>query len=284
MPKPNARDRIEISVTERLASLKGPEIFRGDYPRYVRTIDDNLVEGITRADFWEDLFKGAGGELQGKGNAPPKFCAAFSSSALVVNCFGPFRNSPKHLALLGHSDFLTAHFEKKMPTGLTGVPPHLDFFAKSDSVVVAVESKFTEVFHQKHATFRPSYDDLVEELGKSVWQELFSALKAEPATFKYLDAGQLLKHYLGLRHSIERHDCEITLLYLYWEPTNFSEIPEYLAHRAEVTDFSERVSDSTVTFLSMSYTELWSEWLQEESWPGLKSHVKMLQARYGLTV
>jgi hypothetical protein len=52
---------------------------------YANSIDDNLLPGVSRAQFEADLRKGDGNELAAK------FLAAYSSSALAVNCFAPFK-------------------------------------------------------------------------------------------------------------------------------------------------------------------------------------------------
>ena len=61
----------------------------------------NLIEGVKAEDFAEDLACAAGNELVSQDGKPEKFCAAHSSSALVVNSFGPFRNHPERLSWAG---------------------------------------------------------------------------------------------------------------------------------------------------------------------------------------
>ena len=95
----SVRERAEEAVAKRLLSLTGKRIFRSEYPSYTSLPEDNLVTGVTREDFWDDLMEGDGNELLDSSKSPAKFCAACSSSALVVNTFGPFRNSAGNLVL-----------------------------------------------------------------------------------------------------------------------------------------------------------------------------------------
>lgn len=117
---------------------------------YFARHEDNLIPGIS-ADTWEaikgDLGGGSGDELTVKkrGNkiSPPKFDALYSSSALCINTFAPWKLNPRKLSICGMSGFKEMQFERKMDTGFIGVP-NLDLFLKSDSHVIACESKFME--------------------------------------------------------------------------------------------------------------------------------------------
>ena len=52
--------RAEYAVVQRLRSLKGKGIFRSERPEYTKLPDDNLVLGVTRKDFSDDLTEGDG--------------------------------------------------------------------------------------------------------------------------------------------------------------------------------------------------------------------------------
>lgn len=211
----SVRKRAEVAVAQRLLSIKGKAIFRSKPPGYTRLPEDNLVPGVTREDFWDDLTEGDGNELLDSLRAPAKFCAAYSSSALVVNTFGPFRHSPGHLVLAGCRDFVKALFERKCPTGLKGIPPNLDFFAAGPKILVAVESKFLETLRPKKALFKDSYNYLIQTQAEPAWQGMYKALLEDPTKFHHLDAAQLVKHYLGIQNTFR--DCRVAkvLLYLY---------------------------------------------------------------------
>ena len=125
------RARAEKKAADRLEATSGQSIFRETHAGYTKRLEENLIPGIEANDFWPDLGAGAGNELVDGSRDPAKFCAAFSSSALAVNSFGPFRHHPGNLDLLGYRGFSEAQFEKPLPTGLLGTAPHLDFYASS---------------------------------------------------------------------------------------------------------------------------------------------------------
>ena len=90
MKRTTLLERAEYAVAQRLRSLKGNEIFRSERPGYTRSPEENLIPVVTRKDFWEDLQGGDGSELSDSAKAPAKFCAAYSSSALVSTPSDPF--------------------------------------------------------------------------------------------------------------------------------------------------------------------------------------------------
>jgi hypothetical protein len=55
-------------------------------------------------------------------------------------------------------------------------------------------------------------------------------------------------------------DHEATLLYLYWAPQNFVDIPELVTNKKEVKNLSTNISGSKPKFLAASYRELWDDW------------------------
>lgn len=110
--------------------------------------------------------------------------------------------------------------------------------------------------------------------------------RVEGGGLKHLDVAQLVKHYLGLIRLADRADegrkrKEVTLLYLFWEPTNAHDIGDCLSHRRNIEEMASKVSGSRIKFRSLSYPELWREW---ESLPGISSHLANLKARYSLAV
>jgi len=280
----SVRKRAEAAVAHRLLSIKGNNIFRNQPPGYTLSLVENLVPGVRTEDFWEDLEHGDGSELSDSPKAPAKFCAAYSSSALVVNTFGPFRHYANHLALAGNSDFGETQFERKCPTGLRGIAPNLDFFAIGPNSVVAVESKFLETLRPKKAFFKESYNSVIQTQAEPAWQGMYTALLDNPTRFIHLDAAQLVKHYLGIRYTFR--DCRVpqVLLYLYWEPTNAEDIPEFEKHRQELKLFSREVEESEFRFAALSYSELWQYWTKGSRWGGMLAHIDALKQRYELPI
>lgn len=277
------RKRAESAVAQRLVALKSEKIFRSKWPSHTKLPEDNLVTGVTRRDFWDDLEKADGNELS---DSPPpaKFCAAHSSSALAVNNFGPFRHSSGNLVLAGHGDFSNAKFERKCPTPLRGTPPNLDFLVDGPEFIVAVESKFLEPLLPTKAKFANSYGTVIGSLDDPVWQTMYKSLIDEPTKFVHLDAAQLVKHYLGIRHTFRNYPQAKVLMYLFWEPTNVVDIPEFVNHRHEVDLFSKEVEESKIRFVAISYQGLWQYWSKESAWGGMAAHIQALRQRYELVI
>ena len=123
---------------------------------YVARIEDNLLPGVERRHFIEDLERGDGNELASK------FRAVHSSEALVVNTFARFKDEPEHLTLAGLRGFEEIAFERACPTGLLGGrPPNLDLLAHGPAGVVAVESKLTEPLQPTAPCFSPRYAERI---------------------------------------------------------------------------------------------------------------------------
>lgn len=278
----NTRKLAEEGAVNRLldSSTKAHTYFRGPSSAYTRFCEQNLVPGVKSGDFWEDLSQGDGNELFDGDKGPAKFCAAFSSSALAVNTFAPFRHHPERLSLLGFHGFTTAQFEYKLPTGLKGNSPNLDLVVRGDSTTICVESKFLEPLTPKEAKFADSYSTAMATLAESSWVGVFEHLKIDPKYYRHLDAAQLVKHYLGMRNTLGGSPEKLVLLYLYWEPVNAQEIEEFSRHRDEVLDFTSRVSASDIQFTSISYPKLWESWGKSSDWDGMPAHLVNLRQRY----
>jgi hypothetical protein len=274
------RRTAEQIATRRLATNLAPDAMRDSPPGYTHDPRDNLIYTVSEDDFWSDLEAGAGGHLIETASAPPKFCASASSAALAVNTFGPFRHRPEQLSLLGETGFQEFEFEKQLPTGLQGAPPHLDAFAVAADRVIGIESKFLEPLTEKDARFPAAYAQAVEHLAEAPWAAMFQSLIDAPRRFHHLDAAQLVRHYLGMRNSLSASHRQVTLLYLYWEPADAEGVPEFVAHRAEVAAFAEAVSGSSVTFTALTYPSLWAEWARSDAWPEAAEHVRLLRQRY----
>jgi hypothetical protein len=100
----NTQQRNELLLRSCKALLAGaqaasPSIVYVEHDRAPHWNDNLLVSLRGQPDIKKDLESGAGKELEGK------FCSAHSSSALVVNTFGPWRTNPSSLKLLGNANF-----------------------------------------------------------------------------------------------------------------------------------------------------------------------------------
>jgi hypothetical protein len=228
---------------------------------YTATLTDNLIAPMSQ--IVQNVFsRGQGNELESK------MMALHSSSALVYNFFEYWRGrplGPLEQVLTAECcqpcELMNFEYEQTFPTGLRGVPPHLDvtLFGRNDKKI-AVESKFTEPYGKaKVAAFQESYfpDEagLWDNRGLLACQQLAMDLQKGMASYSYLDAHQLLKHILGLANG--NHD--FTLLYLWYEwPST-----EATAHRNEINDFAQRVKGE-VSFCSATYNELYVEMRRQQ--------------------
>jgi hypothetical protein len=264
---------LHLSKTALLeGARKASPLVAYDVKGYAPGWECNLMNGLPLADIKADLEKGAGGELESK------LRAAHSSAALVVNAFGPWRTSPASLSLGGVTGFRSVHFEFPRPTGLRGIPPHLDLVADGD-LPVAVESKCTEWMERKPAIFSVSYSRLRPSHGHSPWFEQMQQLGEAGNRYRFVDAAQLIKHAFGLM-SCYGMNLEVRLLYLYWEPRNAETWRECGPHRAEAIDLAAKVKESNIKLIPMSYREVWMEWERQDSF----DHLRYLRARYELDV
>lgn len=281
-PAPGRSKRLTVEMA-REALLQGFHSCRSssasvDSRGYVDSPEANLIEGIDLDDFRDDFDQGSGNELAGK------FRAIHSSSALAANCFGPFKRRPSDLQLADVTGFESVSFERKCPVGLrqARTPPNLDLLATRPDHIVAVESKLLEHFGKKRAKFADSYrDEITDSRRAGPWYAEMIRLRGDPTYYQHLDAAQLIKHAFGLANTFSNQN--ITLLYLYWEPTNGSEFDLLRTHREEIADFTSRIADGFPRFESVSYPELWTRWA-EEGPASVAAHVHRMKERYGVRI
>ncbi len=242
---------------------------------YSASFADNLVPSVRVDDFASDLAQGSGKELSGK------FRAAHSSSALAVNCFGPFKRNLSGLRVCGDESFTSLCFEKRCPIGLHGTPPNLDVLMERAGRVVAIESKCTEYLSPHNARFSTSYGTIHDARRRSTWFQEMQRLIDAPHAYGCLDAAQLIKHALGFMYCYPER--RVTLLYLYWEPLNAVEHRVFEDHRREVAEFANRIAGPGLAFEATTYNDLWSSWA-ETAPPWLRTHLQDLRARYVITI
>jgi hypothetical protein len=246
-----------------------------DSKGYVTRIEDNLISGVCRSDFEEDLNRGEGHELE------TKFRAVHSSSALAVNCFARFKAAPESLSLLNRQGAQNIEFEKPMRIFRGGRPPNLDVWIEQETGTIAVESKFLEYLAPKLPSFSEAYERLNPPWAESSWWRAYQLAKGAEKGF--LDRAQLLKHYFGLRSFQQKSGYQkpLTLLYLFWEPLNRNEFFVFQQHREEIQAFASAVAGSTISFNWMTYSDLWNDW---DAHPSLKSHAQVMRTRYAVTI
>ena len=274
----------ELALKEQLTSL-GVKLDHDSRAEHAREVVVETIGDAALLQTQSDLGEGSGGELSVSGTHRPKFHSAFSSCALAVNVFGFWRLDPSTLVLDDTSGFTALRFEAQRPIFASGAtPPNLDVLAETDDQVVAVESKLTEYLGgNERASFADRYYDAVADLAHESWRDLHALLKREPTHFHFLNANQLVKHYLGLKRAQQTDGRPVTLSYLYWEPTNTDSYPAWQHHRAEADEFSKLAADPLITFKHHSYTDLWAQWDVSKD-AHLREHVRRLRERYELPV
>jgi hypothetical protein len=252
-----------------LGSAPGTEL---DENGYVTNASQNLIKGVRLADFEADLRQGDGNEMEGK------FRAAHSSSALAVNTFAPFKTNAASLKLPGGSDFIELSFERKCPHGLLGRrSPNLDVVALGPNDVVAIESKCLEPLTAHKAQFAPAYEaEIKDERRQTAWFYQMQRVMLEPNTYHWLDVAQLVKHAFGLAYTFKNKP--VTLLYLFWEPSNPESYSIFAEHRDEISRFAASVKGAGPNFIALSYPELWKLWDSESGPEWLPVHVRAVSA------
>jgi hypothetical protein len=249
-------------------------------------IMENVLPGIGFPDFGPDLAEGDGRELDGH------FLAVHSSSALCVNSFARFKACPNLLPLGGSVGIPPFIFEGKCAVGLTGRsgqhPPNLEVLAKSRTEILGIESKCTETLREKLPKFSDAYErDILDDRRSGAWFSVMQAITSGTETYRYLDAAQLVKHAFGIANIDRLEGTPLRpakLVYVYWEPENASDVPECLAHRAELSRFTEVVAGGYPSFASISYPELWLEWEDRAEPDWLRRHVGALRRRYSVRI
>jgi hypothetical protein len=261
-------DRAEAALAAGLAEFERSEAESDGETR------ENLFPSVDERALAE-FGAGAGGELK-------RMHRPWTSAALVANAFTSWRGSEGSLVLCGLRGFDgPLRFEAKCPTGLQGTPPHLDVILRRGGAIVGVESKLVEPYRRrKPAEVAAAYYKLAERgdaRAKSRWFAAFDRV----GDFSYLDAAQLIKHFLGLANCYP--DAQKTLVYLFWEPTNAKEEPAFQAHRAEIEQFADLVAGDPMCKLRWcSYAEHWLELENGDGPPWLPEHLALLRARYAV--
>jgi hypothetical protein len=238
---------------------------------YVAEVKDNLISTVLLEDFIDDLTNGNGNELKSK------FKALYSSSALCVNYFGFFTRHLNKFVLLGESNFGVGKFEVKLPTGLKGTAPNLDFVLKNDSSIIGIESKFLELLTPKKPIFSLSYSDSFLNTVDKGLSKIVNHYRTNNGK-TYCDTAQLIKHSIGLLKEKKKGDKSAKLIYLYWEPINANEYYEYSQHKMELADFADRMKAiSGLSFHYFTYFEFYTLFTNDSLF---KQHLTNFKNRY----
>ena len=250
---------------------------------YFTSLGASLIPGISKDLFYEEIIKGNGSELKGD---KPKFYSISSSCALAVNSFAFWKNHIKCLSINNHSNFLTLSFEKKLKNGLRGFKPNLDIVLENDSEIIAIESKFLEIFNKQEKNISKQYLQISDHRSKSKWFNIMKQIYQNDNTtysFRYLNIVQLIKHFFGICKDI--NNKQKILYYIFWEPLNANTIDIFKEQRKELEIFYDEISgDKLLKFKYISYPELWAEWKSKTNNSELLEYIKYLEERYLLSI
>jgi len=225
----------------------------------VKNLEDNFFAPL-HPKSKREISDGDGGELGTPENVG-KLYSLWSSSALPCNVFDFWRERNlgpllRALSVPDSAAYEPPSFEQKFRTGVRSARANLDVFFRANGsayLPIAVESKFTEPYQSgEKECLRPSYFH-----NPLTWAKLTACrTTAESLTitrqFEYLDAGQLLKHILGLTRTFGHG--RFILLYLWYD------VEDSVAsnkHRSEVAEFSSLIS-TEVQFWSETYQRFFS--------------------------
>ena len=147
-------------------------------------------------------------------------------------------------------------------------------FLKKESHVYGIESKFLELLSKKEQKFSESYITHDFKNADEYWLNSLNHYFYSKKKY-YFNAAQIIKHYLGLSNCYE--DFSKTIVYLFYEPSNYNQFNEYIQHRAEIIEFISLIDKSSTGFIYMSYNELWDQWQIHGLYP---YHIKKLHSRY----
>lgn len=240
---------------------------------YVWNNTENLIAGIDKDLFLDDLIQGSGNELKSK------FNAIYSSCALGVNNFGFVKKHLSDFTFLEYSGFTQGNFERQFRTGLGGTPPNLDFVLENEETVIAFESKYLEPLRVTKVDFKDSYNKERLSYLDNFWFDLINEYQGEKF---HLDVAQLIKHSIGLVNYKERTNKNLVLVYIYWLPDTFDRYPEYIEHEKELKDFSEKIRFCPdLKFIHLSYNQFWDSY---NNTPVFKEHFDSVKKRYKMEI
>ena len=246
-------------------------------------IDPSFLPGVPAEAVLAALRRAPGNEL-----ASGKFDSPESSAALVANAFGWFLGRPRALPPLpgvpmGQPEEVEIEAEMRFPWS-GGRHPWMDAAITTATTLVGVESKRYEPYRPgKASSFSEAYDSRDWGKGMARFTAMRKAMVEGRQAYRSLDAVQLVKHAYGLKTQSVKRARGAVLVYLYAEPAEWASgkpvSPDAIArHRAEVADFARAVRGDDVTFVTLRWSDLLSQWSRE---PALFAHATALRGWFG---
>lgn len=205
-----------------------------------------------------------------------------AGAVIALNSFLPWEQHSGDLRLADLSSVDKLTFDARCPTGVRGTPPHLDMIAARGQSIVAATARGPGYLGRRFAGLAAAYDSVEVPPAMRPWHEILPLLRQSGRTFAHVDAASLLKFALGLARTFPNHD--LTLLYLYWEPSDAGQFEAFRRHRRELDDLSDRVEGSAVRLRSQTFGSLWNEWEEQPDKPWLRELVAQLRGRYDMAI
>ena len=176
------------------------------------------------------------------------------NKAICTNTFSIIKENKDKI--VESSPFDEAIFDKQLNTGIGQTSP--DFFLSNDKVIIGIVSKFTEMLETKspnHENYLQNFIDRkeLEYLPKGYDKFLDYYMNLRENLF--LDISQLIELSVGLLNY--KNSKKAGILYIYWTPSNYHNIPIYEKHFSEVESFKSKMN-SFLSFRAISYDKFWS--------------------------
>lgn len=255
------------------------------YIFYTSGLPGNLLLQGLNNETEKDFQEADGGELTSNNSSTSKMQALHSSSALAVNVFDYWRQEGKSVLSIMEScnlisksnrDPYKLRFEQKFYIfGPQSRPANVDivFYGENtNEKIFILESKFSEPYQKKNKKMKEKYFE-----NEAIWTELHN-LRNEATSldeYCYLDAGQLIKHLLGVLKKKEYNKRSITLGYIYYD------VPGEIGkrHFDEIMRFEKVIKADGVRFKHITYQEVIANLLRDY-YEGNEKYCNYLADRY----
>ena len=245
--------------------------------------DPTFLSGVPAQAVTAALRRAPGNEL-----ASGKFSGPESSSALVANAFGWFLDRPTARPSLpgvpmGQAEAVDLTVEMHFPWQ-GGRHPFADVAITTPTTLVSLISKRYEPFRPaKRAEFTEEFEAREWGVGMANYHAMRRALVDGQASYRHLDAVQLVKHAYGLRTQALKRARGAVLVYLHASPAEWANgkplNPAAIAsHQAEIDNFARAVKGDVVTFAPVRWIDLLAQWSRI---PELAVHAKAVANTFG---